>query len=48
MLNNILELNNNKWIFSKYTHSEDSLNLASIPCQLLLANIFDKVGSNSE
>jgi Uma2 family endonuclease len=39
---------NNKWIFSEFTDAEESLNLASIPCQLLLADIYDKVDFNAE
>ncbi|MBD2629123.1 Uma2 family endonuclease [Trichormus variabilis] len=34
---------NNKWIFSEYSDSHDSLNLASIACQILLEDIYDKV-----
>ncbi|MBD2293337.1 Uma2 family endonuclease [Anabaena sphaerica FACHB-251] len=39
---------NNKWIFSEFTDENDSLNLASIPCQILLADIYDKVDFNAE
>jgi Uma2 family endonuclease len=34
---------NNKWIFSEYSNSQDSLNLASIACQISLEDIYDKV-----
>ena len=34
---------NNKWIFSEYSNSHDSLNLAAIACQILLEDIYDKV-----
>ncbi|WP_071189246.1 Uma2 family endonuclease [Trichormus sp. NMC-1] len=34
---------NNKWIFSEYSDSHDSLNLASVACQILLEDIYDKV-----
>ena len=33
----------NKWIFSEYSNSQDSLNLASIACQVSLEDIYDKV-----
>jgi Uma2 family endonuclease len=33
----------NKWIFSEYSNSQDSLNLASIACQISLEDIYDKV-----
>nr|WP_322656744.1 Uma2 family endonuclease [Dendronalium sp. ChiSLP03b]MDZ8202891.1 Uma2 family endonuclease [Dendronalium sp. ChiSLP03b] len=39
---------NNKWIFSEYEDGEESLNLASVPCQVLLADIYDKVDFNVE
>ncbi|WP_413773985.1 Uma2 family endonuclease [Nostoc sp. MG11] len=39
---------NNRWIFSEFEDGEDSLNLASIPCQILLADIYDKVDFNVE
>ncbi|MBK1986421.1 Uma2 family endonuclease [Sphaerospermopsis aphanizomenoides BCCUSP55] len=39
---------NNKWIFCEFTDGEESLNLASIPCQILLADIYDKVDFNTE
>ena len=38
----------NKWIFSEYEDGEESLNLASVPCQVLLADIYDKVDFNAE
>ena len=34
---------NNKWIFSEYSNSHDSLNLSAIACQILLEDIYDKV-----
>ncbi|BAZ54172.1 hypothetical protein NIES4103_68570 [Nostoc sp. NIES-4103] len=39
---------NNKWIFSEFEDGEESLNLASIPCQVLLGDIYDKVDFNAE
>ncbi|TAE59924.1 MAG: Uma2 family endonuclease [Nostocales cyanobacterium] len=39
---------NNKWIFSEFTDAEENLNLASIPCQISLADIYDKVDFNAE
>ena len=39
---------NNKWIFSEFTDGDSRLNLSSIPCQILLADIYDKVDFNTE
>ena len=39
---------NNKWIFSEFTDENTSLNLASVSCQILLADIYDKVDFNTE
>ncbi|QJB44076.1 Uma2 family endonuclease [Dolichospermum flos-aquae] len=39
---------NNKWIFSEFTDGDSSLNLSYIPCQILLADIYDKVDFNTE
>jgi hypothetical protein len=39
---------NNKWIFSEFTDESTSLNLASVPCQILLADIYDKVDFHAE
>jgi Uma2 family endonuclease len=39
---------NNSWIFSEYEDREASLNLASVPCQVLLADVYDKVDFNVE
>jgi len=39
---------NNRWIFSEYEDGDISLNLASVPCQVLLADIYDKVDFNVE
>ena len=39
---------NNKWIFSEFEDGEESLNLASVPCQVLLADIYDQVDFNAE
>lgn len=39
---------NNKWIFSEFEDGEESLNLASVPCQVLLGDIYDKVDFNVE
>lgn len=38
----------NKWIFSEFTDEDSSLNLSSIPCQILLTDIYDKVDFNTE
>lgn len=35
--------NNNKWIFSEYDDGDVTLNLAAVPCQVLLADIYDQV-----
>jgi Uma2 family endonuclease len=39
---------NNKWIFSEYSDGNDSLNLASVGCQILLADIYDKVDFDAQ
>ncbi|MFM7407841.1 MAG: Uma2 family endonuclease [Cuspidothrix sp.] len=39
---------NKKWMFLEYEDSNDTLNLASIPCQISLADIYDKVDFTSE
>ncbi|MDB9309775.1 Uma2 family endonuclease [Aphanizomenon sp. CS-733/32] len=39
---------NNKWIFSEFTDGDVSFNLSSIPGQILLADIYDKVDLNTE
>ncbi|WP_341529046.1 Uma2 family endonuclease [Nostoc sp. UHCC 0302] len=39
---------NNRWIFSEYEDGEASLNLASVPCQILLTDVYDKVNFNVE
>lgn len=39
---------NNKWIFSEFTDADVSLNLASISCQIMLSDIYDKVNYNTE
>ncbi|MBD2388424.1 Uma2 family endonuclease [Cylindrospermum sp. FACHB-282] len=38
----------NKWIFSEFEDRDISLNLATVPCQILLADIYDKVDFNTE
>ena len=38
----------NKWIFSEFNDAEENLNLASIPCQISLADMYDKVDFNAE
>ncbi len=40
------KIGDNKWVFSEYTDPEASLNLASVPYQILLADIYDKVDFN--
>jgi hypothetical protein len=42
------KMDNNRWIFSEYEDGEASLNLASVSCQVLLADVYDKVDSNVE
>ncbi|WP_242038979.1 Uma2 family endonuclease, partial [Anabaena lutea] len=39
---------NNKWIFSEFVDADINLDLASIPCQITLADIYDKVEFNTE
>jgi Uma2 family endonuclease len=39
---------NNKWIFSEYEDGDVLLSLSSIPCQVLLADIYDKVDFSVE
>ncbi|OBQ35386.1 MAG: hypothetical protein AN487_15745 [Anabaena sp. CRKS33] len=38
--------NNNQWIFSEFTDGNINLNLASISCQMILSDIYDKVDFN--
>ena len=42
------KIGDNKWVFSEFADSEAELNLASVPCQILLADIYDKVEFNAE
>ncbi|MBE9053315.1 Uma2 family endonuclease [Nostocales cyanobacterium LEGE 11386] len=37
------KMENNKWIFSEYDDGDVTLNLATVPCQVLLADIYDQV-----
>ncbi|MCE2717658.1 MAG: Uma2 family endonuclease [Dolichospermum sp.] len=37
---------NNQWIFSEFTDGNINLNLASISCQMILSDIYDKVDFN--
>jgi Uma2 family endonuclease len=39
---------NNKWIFSEYEGGDATLSLNSIPFQIILADIYDKVDFNAE
>ncbi|MBD2458152.1 Uma2 family endonuclease [Nostoc sp. FACHB-87] len=39
---------NNKWIFSEYEDANLLLNLSSIPCQVLLGDIYDQVDFSVE
>jgi Uma2 family endonuclease len=39
---------NNKWIFSEYEDAEVLLGLAAIPCEILLADVYDKVDFDVE
>ncbi|MFK0732808.1 MAG: Uma2 family endonuclease [Gloeotrichia echinulata GP01] len=43
-----VKTDNNKWMFSEYEDNNDILNLASVPCQISLADIYDKVDFNAE
>ncbi len=43
-----VKTDNNKWIFSEYENSNDTLNLASVSCQIYLLDIYDKVDFNAE
>ncbi|MBW4616551.1 MAG: Uma2 family endonuclease [Desmonostoc vinosum HA7617-LM4] len=38
----------NKWVFSEFEGAEESLNLADVPCQVLLGDIYDKVDFSVE
>ncbi|GAX37242.1 Uma2 family endonuclease [Nodularia sp. NIES-3585] len=38
----------NKWIFSEYDDGDVTLNLAAVPCQVLLADIYDQVDFSVE
>ncbi|MFM6004456.1 MAG: Uma2 family endonuclease [Sphaerospermopsis kisseleviana] len=40
------KIGDNKWVFSEFADAEASLNLASIPCQLVLGDIYDRVEFN--
>ncbi|MFM6280449.1 MAG: Uma2 family endonuclease [Dolichospermum sp.] len=37
---------NNQWIFSEFTDGNVNLNLASVSCQMILSDIYDKVDFN--
>lgn len=39
---------NNKWIFSEYEDGDVTLSLASVPFQILLTDIYDKVDFDAE
>jgi Uma2 family endonuclease len=39
---------NNKWIFSEYDDPDVMLSLVSVPCQVLLGDIYDKVDFSAE
>lgn len=43
-----MKTDHKKWIFLEYEDSKDTLNLASIPCQISLADIYDKIDFNTE
>ena len=43
-----VKTDNKKWMFVEYEDSNDILNLASVPCQISLADIYDKVDFNNE
>ncbi|BAZ30278.1 hypothetical protein NIES4074_27340 [Cylindrospermum sp. NIES-4074] len=42
------KIGENKWVFSEFVDADETLNLASVPCQILLADIYDKVDFNTE
>ena len=42
------KIGDNKWVFSEFADPEAGLNLASVPCQILLVDIYDKVEFNVE
>ena len=42
------KIGDNKWVFSEFANPEAGLNLASVPFQILLADIYDKVEFNAE
>ncbi len=42
------KIGDNKWVFYEFTDAETTLNLASVPCQIVLADIYDKVNFNVE
>jgi hypothetical protein len=42
------KIGDNKWVFSEFADSESALNLASVPCQIVLADIYDKVDFSAE
>jgi hypothetical protein len=42
------KIGDHKWVFSEYADPEAELNLASVPCQIVLADIYDKVEFNAE
>ncbi|MEA5527446.1 Uma2 family endonuclease [Nodularia spumigena] len=39
---------NNKWIFSEYDDGDVTLNLAAVPCQVLVGDIYDQVDFSVE
>ena len=42
------KIGDNKWVFSEFADPEAGLNLASVPFQIVLADIYDKVEFNVE
>lgn len=43
-----IKTDNKKWMFLEYEDINDTLNLASVACQISLADIYDKVDFTSE
>jgi Uma2 family endonuclease len=43
-----IKTDNKKWMFLEYEDNHDTLNLASIPCQISLADIYDKIDFHVE
>jgi Uma2 family endonuclease len=42
-----VKTDNKKWMFLEYEDINDTLNLASVSCQISLANIYEKIDFSS-